>query len=256
MNPGTLAFRCNICGGDCQTDLTNLRRETISCNICGSTTRRRAIIRALTAELFGESLALPDIPERRDIKGLGMTDWEDYAPKLAEKFDYRNTFYHKEPKLDISDAELAGNLIDSSDFIISSDVFEHVVPPISRAFKNAWKILRPGGVFILTVPYAPVPKTIEHFPDLNDFTLIEKDNSYVLRNVTESGAIQEFEQLVFHGGPGSVLEMRVFGEEDLLQHLRDAGFEDTKVYRTPDFLHGVWWPESWSLPISARKATS
>ena len=253
MNPGTLAFRCNICGGDCQTDLTNLKRETISCDICGSTTRRRAVIRALTAELFGESLALPDIPERRDLKGLGMTDWKDYAPKLAEKFDYQNTFYHKEPKLDISDAKLARNLIDSSDFIISSDVFEHVVPPISRAFENVWRILRPGGIFILTVPYAPAPKTIEHFPDLNDFTLIKKDSSYILRNVTESGAVQEFEQLVFHGGPGSVLEMRVFGEEDLLQHLRDAGFEDTKVYRAPDFLHGVWWPEPWSLPISARK---
>jgi hypothetical protein len=103
---------------------------------------------------------------------------------------------------------------------------------------------------------SPLPKTIEHFPALNDFTLIEKDSSYVLRNVTESGAVQEFEQLVFHGGPGSVLEMRVFGEEDLLQHLRGAGFEDTKVYRTPDFLHGVWWPEPWSLPISARKTTS
>ena len=146
MNPGTLAFRCNICGGDCQTDLTNLKRETISCDICGSTTRRRAVIRALTAELFGESLALPDIPERRDLKGLGMTDWKDYAPKLAEKFDYRNTFYHKEPKLDISDAKLARNLIDSSDFIILSDVFEHLVPPISRAFKNVLTILTPGAV--------------------------------------------------------------------------------------------------------------
>ena len=33
-----------------------------------------------------------------------------------------------------------------------------------------------------------------------------------------------------------MLETRVFGEEDLLQRLRDTGFEDSKVYRTRDFL--------------------
>ena len=33
-----------------------------------------------------------------------------------------------------------------------------------------------------------------------------------------------------------MLETRVFGEEDLLQHLRDAGFEDSKAYRARDFL--------------------
>jgi len=65
---------------------------------------------------------------------------------LAEKFDYRKTFYYQEPRLDISDAKLARNLIDSSDFIIFSDVFEHLVPPISRAFKNVRKILSPGAV--------------------------------------------------------------------------------------------------------------
>ncbi len=54
---------------------------------------------------------------------------------LAEKFDYRKTFYYQEPRLDISDAKLARNLIDSSDFIIFSDVFEHLVPPISGLSK-------------------------------------------------------------------------------------------------------------------------
>ena len=40
-----------------------------------------------------------------------------------------------------------------------------------------------------------------------------------------------------------MLETRVFGEEDLFQHLRDGGFEDSKAYPTRDFLHGMWWPE-------------
>ena len=68
---------------------------------------------------------------------------------------------------------------------------------------------------------------------------MEDHEAVVLRNRTREGVIQEFRNLVFHGGRGTTLEMRAFGEEDLLRHLRGAGFEDTKVYRTPDFLHGV-----------------
>ena len=252
MNPGTLAFRCNICGGDCQTDLTKLTRETISCDICGSTTRCRAVIRALTAELFGNSLALPDFPPHREIRGLGMTDWEGYAIKLAEKFDYRNTYYHQEPRLDISAASIASELM-GNDFIISSDVFEHVAPPVSQAFENVWKMLKPGGVLILTVPYGTQAETVEHFPELHEFSIIEKEGALMLRNKTKAGVVQEFNDLVFHGGPGSTLEMRVFAENALIQHLKDARFANIKIHRMADLGHGIWWPEPWALPLSARK---
>ena len=253
--PGTLCFRFNICGGHCQIALDRLRREEASCKGCGSSARMRAIVRVLSTQLFGENLLLGDFPARPDIRGLGMTDWKGYADRLAEKFSYRNTYYHQEPRLDISAVEIPAHLL-SNDFVISSEVFEHVVPPVSRAFENVWKMLKPGGLFILTVPYANKKDTIEHFPELYDFTVVVDHEALVLRNKTREGVVQEFRNLVFHGGPGTTLEMRVFGEEDLLQHLRDAGFEETKVYRTPDFLHGVWWPEPWSLPISARKGTS
>ncbi len=96
------------------------------------------------------------------------------------------------------------------DFIISSDVFEHVVPPVSRAFENVWKMLKPGGVFVLTVPYGAQRETVEHFPELNEFSIVERDGSFVLRNKTRTGVLQEFNDLVFHGGPRTTLEMRVF----------------------------------------------
>ncbi|MGH9903496.1 MAG: hypothetical protein ACRD68_16940, partial [Pyrinomonadaceae bacterium] len=78
----------------------------------------------LSTELFGESLALTDFPERRDISGIGMSDWDGYAAPLALKLGYQNTYYHQEPKLDITSIEPA--LESTLDFIISSDVFEHV----------------------------------------------------------------------------------------------------------------------------------
>ena len=249
--PGTLSFRCNICGESCQTALDRLGREDVSCKGCGSSARKRAIIRVLSNQLFGKTLLLSDFPARPDICGLGMTDWKGYADGLAEKFSYRNTYYHQEPRLDISTVEIPVDLL-ANDFIISSEVFEHVVPPVSRAFENVAKMLKPGGLFILTVPYTNNKDTIEHFPELYDFTIVEDNETFVLKNRTREGVIQEFRNLVFHGGPGTTLEMRVFSENCIIQHLRNAAFTAIKVHREPDFAHGVWWPQSWSLPISAR----
>ncbi|MFN2508582.1 MAG: methyltransferase domain-containing protein [Chthoniobacterales bacterium] len=233
--------------------MEKLRRESGTCSACSSTARERAIIRALSLELFGESLALPDFPLRPDIKGLGMTDSGRYASRLREKLGYQNTYYHQEPRLDVAAEELSPDLIESSDFIISSEVFEHILPPVERAFQNVLKILRPGGVFILTVPYRTAPDTIEHFPGLHDFVLIEENGKQVLRNVRKDGVVEEFRDLVFHMGSGATLEMRVFSERDLLRHLQRAGFETPTVHRCPDFKHGVWWPEAWSFPISGKK---
>ncbi|HKP03519.1 MAG TPA: methyltransferase domain-containing protein [Chthoniobacterales bacterium] len=189
----------------------------------------------------------------REISGLGMSDWEGYAARLADKFWYTNTYYHKEPRLDIASRDIPESLVQSSDFVISSEVFEHVVPPVGRAFENIFKMLKPGGLLVLTVPYGARKETIEHFPDLYDFTIIEDNGSYRLKNVTRSGEVQEFDDLIFHGGAGATLEMRIFGEGALLQHLADAAFEAITVHRTPDFSHGIWWPEPWSLPITARR---
>jgi SAM-dependent methyltransferase len=251
--PGTLCFRCNICGEHGQTALDRLGREEGSCKGCGSSSRMRAVIRVLSTELFGKSLLLGDFPAHPDIRGLGMTDWKGYANTLAEKFSYQNTYYHLEPRLDISAVEIPVHLL-ANDFVISSEVFEHVVPPVGRAFENVAKMLKPGGLFILTVPYTNKKETIEHFPDLYDFTVVEDHETFVLRNKTREGVIQEFRNLVFHGGPGATLEMRAFSENSIIQHLRNAGFHAIKIHREPDFAHGVWWPQPWALPISARRS--
>jgi SAM-dependent methyltransferase len=215
----------------------------------------RAIIRALSTRIFGENLLLSDFPARPDIRGLGMTDWGGYAKRLAEKFCYQNTYYHQEPRLDISAVKIPADFL-ANDFIISSDVFEHIVPPVSRAFENVWKMLKPGGLFILSVPYTNKKETIEHFPELYDFTVVKNHGTFVLRNKTREGVVQEFKNVVFHGGPGTTLEMRVFSENSLIQHLRDAAFHAIEIHREPDFAHGVWWPQPWAFPVSARKRSA
>jgi SAM-dependent methyltransferase len=250
LEAGCLHFRCNICGQVGVVKVTDLDREVPSCLTCGSTLRFRSLIRVLSVELFGKSLALPDFPVDRTVKGIGMTDWEGYASGLAQKFDYRNTSCFHEPKLDITDVPSVFE--GAFDFVICSDVFEHVVPPVSVAFENARKLLKPQGVLIFSVPYTKEAETAEHFPELFDYQLQKRDKRYVLENITRSGETQVFDNLVFHGGPS--LEMRVFSESSLLEEFQTAGFGKLKIYQEPDFEHGIYWYCDWSLPMAARIA--
>jgi SAM-dependent methyltransferase len=211
----------------------------------------RSIIHVLSTELFGASLTLDAFPVKKHLTGIGMSDWGEYARRLSKKFNYRNTFYHKEPRLDITN--LYDQELESYDFVISSDVFEHVVPPVGKAFHNLYKIMRPGGVCIFTVPYTLSGTTVEHFPDLFDYVISERENNYYLRNATKAGNEQIFDSLVFHGGPGSTLEMRVFSQQSLLECCHAAGFSSTVIYGEPFFKFGIYWPQPWSLPMALRR---
>ena len=125
MQPGTLFFQCNICGTLCTVELASLARRAKSCPTCDSSPRTRALIRTLSNCLFQENLILSEFPIRKDIKGLGLTDPEGYASQLKQKFDYVNTYFHQEPRLDIASDSIAPEQRQVYDFIISSEVFEH-----------------------------------------------------------------------------------------------------------------------------------
>jgi SAM-dependent methyltransferase len=217
----------------------------------------RAIVHLLSRALFGRSLSLPEFPVDKQLTGVGLSDWEVYADQLAAKLDYRNTYLDRDPKLDIT--RIDPSLERSLDFLISTDVFEHVQPPVSVAFENACRLLKPGGCLIFTVPYTNEPgtRTVEHFPDLYDFELQTAPGQPArLRNRTRDGQEQVFDDLVFHGGGGLTLEMRVFTEESLLQELARAGFEDVRICREQDLEHGIYWSCDWSLPLVARSRRS
>jgi SAM-dependent methyltransferase len=255
VSPGDLCYRCNICGLVSTVRLAELHRERRSCPnpACGSTPRFRSIVHMLSTELFGTSIPLPSFPYRKDLRGIGMSDWIGYAGPLAERLSFVNTYYHTDPHLDITSIEGWDQGV--YDFIISSEVFEHVAPPVSRGFENCRRLLKPGGVLILTTPYRAQPglRTREHFPDLFDYMILDigADKHRVI-NRTQSGQVQTFDDLVFHEGPGVALEMRVFSEESLLADLGAAGFTEIRTLREPNFEHGVYWPGADSWPISAR----
>ena len=184
------------------------------------------------------------------ITGIGLSDDASYAQPLARRFGYENTWFHTEPQLDI--ANVAPELAGRYDFLVASDVFEHVVPPVGRAFANARMLLKPGGAFVFSVPFSLADDTVEHFPELFDFRVAEEDGRWRLRNVTADGRAQVFDDLVFHGGPGTTLEMRLFSRAALLREFTAAGFASVRVAAEPYLPFGIVWPEPWSVPMVAR----
>ena len=241
-------FACNICGSNC--DAEKLERETPSCQNCGSNVRFRWIVHALSTALFGQSLPLNEFPERKDIRAIGLSDPEPIAAVLAQRFDYLNTTYHRRPRFDITDPKE----LDAFDFVIASEVFEHVASPIQRAFDNLHRILKPGGFAIFSTPTEPHGDTVEHFPSLFDWQLVQLTTGPVLLNRNRDGHLETYEDLHFHGGEGSTLEMRVFSEQGLLANCKAAGFHP--IQQAEDFEPwGIRW-EPWARGLILRKGIS
>jgi hypothetical protein len=248
-------FLCNICG-DYNREVALPRvenRECPSCARCGSSLRMRSLMYLLSMELFGRPLTLPEFPPEKSMTGLGLSDWEGYSHRLEELFDYTNTFYHREPRLDVTRQDPARD--GRYTFIIASDVYEHIpLEGLAAAFKNAYRMLRHDGFMLFTVPFAKRGETAEHFPRLHDFRIEETEGGRVLRNRTADGQEEVFRDLVFHGGDGSTLEMRHFSEPALRRAFADAGFHSSRPRFEPYPIFGVLWPMDWAVPMIVRKS--
>lgn len=240
-----LRFTCNVCNSPCRAE--TLDREIPSCEKCGSNVRFRWIVHALSTELFGKSLPLKQFPRDRGIHGISLSDWGPIAKVLANRFDYQNTFLHREPRLDVMDRNSGAAA--SCDFIIASEVLEHVPPPVQTAFDNLARLLKPGGFVIFSSPYESSGGTLERFPGLHDWQVVKFHNDYVLLNRTKEGRLEAFENLVFHNGPGNTVEIRVFSKDGLLANCNAAGFDIALAEDNPG--HGIVW-DPWSKGIILR----
>jgi SAM-dependent methyltransferase len=224
--------------------------EPASC-ACGSNVRVRALLHLLSMELFGRGLTAAGFPKLKSIRGMGMTDKPGYASILADKFDYTNTYYDQPPRFDFTarHPELYGTY----DFILSADVLEHVAPPVERALEEICLLLKPDGFLAATVPCTPDDALREHFPELHEYRTIRLGESDVLVNRRRDGTLEAREDLVFHEGPGSTLEMRQFGRTGLRSKLLAAGFREVHYLLddVPDA--GILFDSYVSQALLARK---
>jgi hypothetical protein len=243
-----VSFVCNICGRVNQVE--HFATEPATCP-CGSNVRLRALIHLLSQELFGESMPLADFPRLKSIRGLGMSDQQGYASLLAEKFDYTNTFYDREPRMDFTAAH--PELYGTYDFILSADVLEHIAPPVERALDETCRLLNARGLLGITVFCNPSDNLREHFPHLHTYRTVALGDSTVLINRRADGELEIHDQLVFHGGSGATLEMREFGITSLKQKLLAAGFRDVHLLTEDIPGFGIHFDSDVSQPLIARK---
>src|ERR1017187_5534809 len=109
-------FICNVCGS--RNHVAEFAAEPASC-ACGSIVRTRALIHLLSMELFGRNLILADFARLKSVCALGLADKVCYAAVLQEKFDYRNTYYDREPRFAFSQPH--GALAGPLDLVLSAD---------------------------------------------------------------------------------------------------------------------------------------
>lgn len=246
-----MRFRCNICGTENDSGGKKFSRDEAGCVKCGSPVRVRAMICALSVELFGTAVALPEFPRMKSIRGLGFSDVPEYAELLAEKFDYRNTYYHQAPFLDAS--AIAAGESAQYDFVLANEIFEHVRPPVAELFDGVMGILKPSGVLVMTVPYSLEATTKEHFPELGEYNIVPVGERAVLVNRTAAGEWQVFDDLVFHGGAGSTAELRLYSESGLREELQRAGCGYVRFVGEECAPFGVLHEGNWGLPVVAGR---
>ena len=180
------AGKCNVCGNETRfyyTDPT-LYRESLVCGECLTTSRYRSIARGI----------LKAIQELTDIKAASLVELQPAAENISFKiYDTQPAFYSDASAYPIPDLLSKCSSIESEtsvyrpneplgfrlgpnftnqnleeltfpdnsfDLVITSDVMEHVRLD-NRAHQEIRRVLKPGGVYLFTVPhFRHGPKTI------------------------------------------------------------------------------------------------
>jgi SAM-dependent methyltransferase len=172
--------------------------------------------------LFHPPAPFDTIPADWSRPGIGLSDVPPLVPALQSKVAFTNTYFHQFPRLDLRSPppELVGAL----EFVICSDVLEHVPPPIESALHGMFSCIRPDGFAVVTVPVAGAT-TDEYYPGIVDFEVREDDGSHVVEWTDADGAHHIDPEPDMHGGSGQTLAFRSCAAADIAERLRAVGFD-------------------------------
>lgn len=221
---GQLPGWCPVCRTPAQfryqvlaDDSINLR-EDLACDRCQLSARVRCAMALLDAVLGAGSE--PDIYiteqtsrvyrclKRRFTNVIGSEYFEEHQREALE--DYLHGLGPVGDALRFEDVTSLSLDPESVDAVLSFEVLEHV-PDYISALREFFRVLRPGGVFIATIP----------------FMQFEQD-TVKRAEIDENGAILHLLEPEYHGDPVSpdgVLVYQDFGW-DILEALKAAGFTE------------------------------
>jgi len=235
---GSLALSgtCPVCGQDSAfTGFTDNVRESGTCASCGSFNRQRQM-----AEIIRRRIGLGAASTLHGASGLAVYNTETtgalhVALSGALGDSYTCSEYFGEGFLPGQDVDgrrhenLQGlSFADASfDLVLSSDVLEHMPDPY-LAHSEIFRVLRPGGRHLFTVPFDPGAALDDRRAKLVD------------------GEVVYLAQKLFHGDPvrpdEGILVWTIFGLE-MLVRMAEIGFRPT-VWNLHEPARGIIGPHS------------
>jgi SAM-dependent methyltransferase len=220
VSPVIGAGRCAVCGHSGEFIETEApTRENHLCANCSASLRYRLQASAIAAAYEWPELSLRELIERPAFSGLRI-----YEPGISGPFrsllrrleGYFASYYwpdvepgHEREGVRCEDLRDLTLDDESVDLVISSDIFEHVRGP-NEAFAELFRVLRPGGRHIFTVPLRwPLPgETVSRvdYSGPEDLFLVPPE---------------------YHGSPTDPQGSLVYTDfgMDLPEQLREMGFE-------------------------------
>ena len=202
--------KCSMCG---KTVFVKLRNDDISAIRC---VRCRASVTSMAIAKILKKL-LPKWEDKKIYELSSRGPFFKFLHKRASHLTYSEYFDGVTPgaykgRVQCQDVQKLTYANDSFDVCTCTEVFEHV-PNDLEGFREIYRVLKPGGLFLFTVPLSDRKQTIECA-------------------LLKEGKLIHLERPEYHDdhirGVGAVLCYRNYGL-DIVERLSLAGFKNTEI---------------------------
>ncbi len=228
-------IKCTVCGSLAfMKRIKQNLRETCRCSVCGATNRKRqlalVVCDAVRRMRGGRVASVRDLARYPDLVIYNTETGGALSRELSRMKNYISSEYFGEEHNsgDTVKGKMHQDLTrlslenESIDIVLSSDVFEHIPDPY-RAHAEVYRVLRPGGRHIFTVPFYKTGFLDEH-----------------RTSIGAGGEFVHTKPALYHGDPvrrGGALVHNIFSLEMLVK-LAELGFR-TNLYQVHSYRHGI-----------------